>query len=179
MLFTLSATLSSADFLSWGWRVAFWLSAVIVLVGYYIRTKVTDAPIFLEAQKEVTVEKKGYGVGEVFRRYPRGVFTAMGLRFAENILYYLVVTFSITYLKVIVQTDTSRILLLLLVAHFIHFAVIPHGRHALRPLRPQAGLHGRRHPRRHLGLLRLPDDGHQERPHHPRGDHHRSAASTR
>ena len=125
VLFTLSATLSSADFLSWGWRVAFWLSAVIVLVGYYIRTKVTDAPIFLEAQKEVTVEKKGYGVGEVFRRYPRGVFTAMGLRFAENILYYLVVTFSITYLKVIVQTDTSRILLLLLVAHFIHFAVIP------------------------------------------------------
>ena len=49
----------------------------------------------------------------------------MGLRFAENILYYLVVTFSITYLKVIVQTDTSRILLLLLVAHLIHFSVIP------------------------------------------------------
>jgi MFS family permease len=36
-----------------------------------------------------------------------------------------VVTFSITYLKVIVQTDTSRILLLLLVAHIVHFAVIP------------------------------------------------------
>ncbi|MBP1137011.1 MFS family permease [Arthrobacter sp. PvP023] len=125
VLFTLSSTLSSADFLGWGWRVAFWLSAVIVLVGYYIRTKVTDAPIFLEAQKEVTVEKKGYGVGEVFRRYPRGVFTAMGLRFAENILYYLVVTFSITYLKVVVQTDTSRILLLLLVAHVVHFAVVP------------------------------------------------------
>ncbi|MCU1554124.1 MAG: ral substrate transporter, partial [Arthrobacter sp.] len=53
------------------------------------------------------------------------VFTAMGLRFAENILYYLVVTFSITYLKIIVQTDTSRILLLLLVAHAIHFCAIP------------------------------------------------------
>ena len=39
-----------------------------------------------------------YGVLEVLRRYPRGVFTAMGLRFAENIMYYLVVTFSITYL---------------------------------------------------------------------------------
>ena len=41
-----------------------------------------------------------YGVLEVLRRYPRGVFTAMGLRFAENIMYYLVVTFSITYLVV-------------------------------------------------------------------------------
>ena len=41
-----------------------------------------------------------YGVFEVLKRYPRGVFTAMGLRFGENIMYYLVVTFSITYLKV-------------------------------------------------------------------------------
>lgn len=125
VLFILSATLSEEDFLGWGWRIAFWLSAVIVIVGYYIRTRVKDAPIFLEAQKEVTQEKKGYGVIEVFRRYPRGVFTAMGLRFAENILYYLVVTFSITYLKIVVETETSRILLLLLIAHFIHFCTVP------------------------------------------------------
>jgi 3-hydroxybutyrate dehydrogenase len=48
----------------------------------------------------------------------------MGLRF-ENIMYYLVVTFSITYLKVQVGTDTSSILWYLLVAHAVHFAVIP------------------------------------------------------
>ena len=124
VLLTLSCTLS-ADFLSWGWRVAFWLSAVIVLVGYYIRTKVNDAPIFLEAQKEVEAESKATASSRSFRRYPRGVLTAMGLRFAENILYYLVVTFSITYLKIVVHTDTSRILLLLLFAHFVHFGVIP------------------------------------------------------
>ncbi len=125
VLFILSSTLSSEDFLSWGWRIAFWLSAVIVVVGYYIRTKVNDAPIFLEARKEVVAEAKGYGVIEVFKRYPRGVFTAMGLRFAENILYYLVVTFSITYLRLVVETDTSRILFLLLIAHFIHFCTVP------------------------------------------------------
>ena len=161
VLFTLSSTLSPEAFLGWGWRVAFWLSAVIVIIGYYIRTKVQDAPIFLEARKEVTVENKGYGVAEVFRRYPRGVFTAMGLRFAENILYYLVVTFSITYLKVVVQTDTSRILLLLLVAHFIHFcayrwwARCPIPWDAARCTWPE-------HPRRNLGLLRLPHDGHRQ-----------------
>jgi MFS family permease len=125
VLFALSSTLSEEAFLGWGWRVAFWLSAVIVIVGYYIRTRVKDAPIFLEAQKQVTQEAKGYGVAEVFRRYPRGVFTAMGLRFAENVLYYLVVTFSITYLKVVVETDTSRILLLLLLAHALHFCTVP------------------------------------------------------
>ncbi len=125
VLFVLASTLSDEAFLSWGWRVAFWLSAVIVLIGYYIRTKVSDAPIFLKAQKEVLDGDKGFGIVEVFRRYPRGVFTAMGLRFAENILYYLVVVFSITYLKIIVEMDTSRVLLLLLIAHAIHFIVIP------------------------------------------------------
>jgi len=53
------------------------------------------------------------------------VFTAMGLRFGENIMYYLVVTFSITYLKVQVGADTTSILWYLLFAHAVHFAVVP------------------------------------------------------
>jgi MFS family permease len=126
VLLVLTTTLSEASFLSWGWRIAFWLSAVVVLVGYYIRTKVSDAPIFLEAQQEIErVKAVSYGVVEVLKRYPRGVFTAMGLRFAENIMYYLVVIVSITYLKQQVGADTSPILLWLLVAHAVHFLVIP------------------------------------------------------
>ncbi|MCP2275328.1 Sugar transporter [Nocardia amikacinitolerans] len=126
VLLALTSTLSDAAFLSWGWRVAFWLSAVVVLVGYYIRTKVTDAPIFLEAQREAEqVKATSFSVVEVLKRYPRGVFTAMGLRFGENIMYYLVVTFSITYLKVHVGADTKTILWWLLAAHAVHFAAIP------------------------------------------------------
>lgn len=131
VLLILSSSLSEEAFLGWGWRIAFWLSAVIVVIGYYIRTKVQDAPIFLEklSQQEDTAEaaeiKQPYGIVEVFKKYPRGVFTAMGLRFAENILYYLVVTFSITYLKVVVHADTTRILRLMLLAHVLHFIVVP------------------------------------------------------
>ncbi|MGK2866068.1 MAG: MFS transporter [Mycobacterium sp.] len=126
VLLVLTATLSESTFLSWGWRVAFWLSAVVVLVGYYIRTKVTDAPIFVEAQQEAErIKATSFSVVEVLKRYPRGVFTAMGLRFGENIMYYLVVTFSITYLKVSVGADTSSILWYLLVAHAVHFATVP------------------------------------------------------
>ncbi len=126
VLLVLTSTLSDEAFLSWGWRVAFWLSAIIVLVGYYIRTSVTDAPIFLEAQAEVESTKAvSYGVFEVVKRYPRGVLTAMGLRFAENVMYYLVVTFSITYLSVVVDTDTDDILKLMLIAHAVHFIAIP------------------------------------------------------
>lgn len=126
VLLVLSRTLSEEQFLSWGWRVGFWLSVFIVAIGYYIRTRVSDAAIFTETQEEV-IEAKGaaYGVAEVFRRYPRGVFGAMGIRFAENILYYIVVTFSITYLSTQLKMNTSNILLLLLIAHVVHVVVVP------------------------------------------------------
>jgi len=126
VLLTMSTILPAEQFLGWGWRVAFWLSAVIVLVGYYIRKHVTEAPIFLEARAQVEAEKAvSYGVFEVVRRYPKGVLKAMGLRFAENILYYIIVSFSIVYLVTVHQYNTSQLLLALLIAHAVHFAVIP------------------------------------------------------
>jgi MFS family permease len=126
VLYIMSTTLSNEAFLGWGWRVAFWLSAVIVFVGYYIRTNVSESPIFLEAKELVEKEKAvSYGVFEVVRKYPKGIFQAMGLRFAENIMYYLVVSFAIVYLKSVHKYDTSSLLLALLIAHVIHFAVIP------------------------------------------------------
>src|SRR5690606_10118476 len=126
VLLVLTTVLSEENFLSWGWRIAFWLSAVVVLIGYYIRTKVTDAPIFTAAQKEAEqVRTSSFSAIEVLKRYPRGVFTAMGLRFGENIMYYLVVTFTITYLKVQVDLDTDTILWWLLIAHALHFFAIP------------------------------------------------------
>lgn len=126
VLLVLTTSLPDSAFLSWGWRIAFWLSAVIVLVGYYVRTKVTDAPIFVAAQREAEeVKTSSFSAIEVLKLYPRGVFTAMGLRFAENIMYYLVVTFSITYLKVVVEADTADILWWMLAAHAVHFVAIP------------------------------------------------------
>jgi len=126
VLLVLTFLLSDSTFLSWGWRVAFWLSAVVVLIGYYIRTKVTDAPIFVAAQREAEAQiKTALNAIEVIRRYPRPVFTAMGMRFAENIMYYLVVTFSITYLKVHAGVATTNILWYLLIAHAAHFIAIP------------------------------------------------------
>ena len=98
VLLVLSSALTEEAFLSWGWRIGFWLSVVIVAIGYYVRTRVTDAHLPRGAEGGRASKEVRYGVLEVIKRYPRGVLTAMGLRFAENIMYYLVVTFSITYL---------------------------------------------------------------------------------
>lgn len=125
VLLILSATLSEEAFLSWGWRVGFWASVMIVAIGYYIRTQVSDAPIFKAAKERMQrSDQTDYGLSAVFRRYPRGVFTAMGLRVGENILYYMVVTFSITYLAHR-GVNTSRILSLLFLAHVVHVILIP------------------------------------------------------
>ncbi len=126
VLLTMSWILPTEQFLGWGWRVAFWLSAIIVVFGYYIRTHVSEAPIFLEARAQVEAEKAiSYGVMEVVRKYPKGILGAMGLRFAENILYYTIVSFSIVYLVTVHQYNTSQLLLALLLAHVVHFLVIP------------------------------------------------------
>lgn len=126
VLLALTMALSDAAFLSWGWRVGFWLSAVIVIIGCYVRTKVSDAPIFEAARQEAEAgDQQAPGVFDVVKRYPRGVLTAMGLRFGENIMYYLVATFTITYLKIVANVPTTVILFWMLVAHAIHFAAIP------------------------------------------------------
>ena len=125
VLLLLSTFLTQDAFLAWGWRIAFWLSVIIIAIGYYIRTQVSDSPLFHAARAEAEQrEEVGHGVSQVFRRYPRAVFNAMGLRFGENILYYMVVTFSITYLAHR-GIETSRILGLLFLGHLLHVIVIP------------------------------------------------------
>ena len=163
VLLGMSWILPADQFLSWGWRVAFWVSAFIVIIGYYIRTHVSEAPIFLEARAQVEADKAvSYGVLEVVSEYPRASSTAMGLRFAENILYYIIVSFTIVYLKTVHSYDTSQLLLALLVAHVIHFLVIPQvGRlsdaFGRKPVYLAGAVLGAK-----LGVLRLPDVRHPQ-----------------
>lgn len=126
VLLVLSNSLSPEQFMDWGWRVAFWFSAVVVLIGLWIRKNVDDAPVFKEAQeKQAKLEKQQLGVVEVWKNHKRAIVAGIGARFAENILYYMVVTFSISYLKLVVHKDTTEILTLMFGAHAIHFFFIP------------------------------------------------------
>jgi metabolite-proton symporter len=126
VLALLAVTLSDEAFLSWGWRVAFMASAVLVLIGYYIRSHIEDAPVFKEAlAKAASQEHEHSPLKEVLQKHRRELGIAMGLRLAENIQYYMVVSFSITYLKIVVKADTVHILEIMLVAHVIHLFSVP------------------------------------------------------
>jgi MFS family permease len=94
LLFLLAAVQDDAEFAAWGWRIPFLLSAVLVLIGLYVRLSVEESPVFQAAQAKATERaaagtKEHMPIVEVFRRYPREVFTAMGARFAENVSYYI------------------------------------------------------------------------------------------
>jgi MFS family permease len=166
-LLLLSSNLSEEQFLAWGWRVAFWFSAVVVLIGYWIRTSVDDAPIFKEAQaRQAQTKQQQLGVVEVLRHHWRAVLVGIGARFAENILYYTVVTFSITYLKLVVHKDTSEIRRAL-------GALLPDSVDGLFVgyRRAQTDLPDRRGAHCVLGLYRFPDDGHRQQLADHGGDH--------
>ena len=103
LLALLALVQTEEAFLSWGWRIPFLLSAVLVLIGLFIRLSIEESPVFRAAQTrtqaaEVSGEKKQLPILEVFRKYPREVFTAMGARFAENVSYYIFTVVVVTYL---------------------------------------------------------------------------------
>ncbi|MBS1673284.1 MAG: MHS family MFS transporter [Actinobacteria bacterium] len=68
-------------FLAWGWRVAFWLSVVLILIGYYVRRRVEESPVFLELA-ERKVESR-MPIVQLFRKHALLVIIA-ALVFAGN-----------------------------------------------------------------------------------------------
>ena len=82
---------SEAAFASWGWRIPFLASAILVIVGLVIRLKLMESPAF-ERVKETETEAK-MPIVDVVRKYPRNVLTAMGMRVGENGVFYLLTVF--------------------------------------------------------------------------------------
>ena len=57
VLFVLAAFQSDADFEAWGWRIPFLLSAVLVLIGLYVRLQLEESPVYQEAKAEIAAKK--------------------------------------------------------------------------------------------------------------------------
>jgi metabolite-proton symporter len=127
VLYILASTTSDQAFTTWGWRVPFLLSAILVIVGLWIRLRLTDSPLFTQAQAEFEarkVERRAPAL-DVLRSYPREVLQAMGARFAENVCYYIFTAFVLAYVTESVGLDRQVALNAVLVASAVHFVVIP------------------------------------------------------
>ena len=128
VLFALAAFQSDAAFESWGWRIPFLLSAVLVLIGLYVRLQLEESPVFQEAKAEIAEKKQAEShmpLMEVIKTYPKEVFIAMGMRMAENISYYIFTIVVISFAKDFADIGTDLILQMLLIGAAFQFFLIP------------------------------------------------------
>jgi len=100
----MSALLSDAAFESWGWRVPFLLSGVLIVVGLWIRLTIAETPLFQELEQEDT--KARAPILDVLKVYPRSVLTALGARLGVDIAFYTFALFILVY--VVEQLDLPR-----------------------------------------------------------------------
>ena len=122
-VFSLFASLPQDQFLSWGWRVPFLLSIVLVGIGLYIRLSILETPAF-EKLKESRREARQPTL-EVLRHYPKQVLLAMGARVAENGSFYIYSVFSLTYATQYAGVDRNVVLNSILIASACDAVAIP------------------------------------------------------
>jgi len=91
----LSRWLTNERFFSFGWRIPFLASAVLVLIGLYVRLTITETPVFREAF--ATRERVKVPIFEVFRRYPRALAAGTLASLATFVLFYLMTVFALSW----------------------------------------------------------------------------------
>jgi len=129
VLSLLTAVLSDDAFGSWGWRIPFLLSGVLVMVGLWIRLSVDESPVFKEALRRAETRRaekpEKLPLVSVLRHHWKDVLVAMGARMAENISYYVITAFILVYATTSAGVSKQTALNTVLIASAVHFAVIP------------------------------------------------------
>nr|WP_201468509.1 MFS transporter [Microbacterium hydrocarbonoxydans] len=120
----LFAGLPDDQFLSWGWRVPFLLSAILVIIGLYLRYRVTESPDFLRARAAGEVHT-GVPIVRVLKKYPLsalfGILAAAGPLFMQALLAIWVVPY-VAAQGVVPRQDA---LYMLTFSSFVHIFAIP------------------------------------------------------
>ncbi|WP_336658843.1 MFS transporter [Leucobacter sp. USHLN153] len=117
LVFYLVQLLPEEKFLSWGWRIPFLISIVLLIVGIWIRRSLPDETAAEEGEKK-QVER--LPVITAFKRYPRELLVAMGLRVAENGGSYIFLSFSVVY-GVHVGVDRGLLLMSVTLSMIVSF----------------------------------------------------------
>jgi MHS family shikimate/dehydroshikimate transporter-like MFS transporter len=121
-VFTAFSSLPQEQFLSWGWRVPFLVSIVLVAVGLFVRLKILETPTFQRMQE--SGEGSQLPVVDVFRYYWKSLLLTMGAFFLLNGGFYVVVTFMLAYGTQSLGVDNSTMLTGVLIAGTVQIFAI-------------------------------------------------------
>ncbi len=123
VLALVKVALPEEAFLSWGWRVPFWLSGLLIVVGLAIRRRISETPLF--AKLKETQQVSHSPVTETLRHHWGQVLLAAGSRVCENACFYLFSAYVLAYGTKVVGLPTTLLLTAINVAAAIEFFTIP------------------------------------------------------
>jgi len=110
-------------FFTIGWRIPFLLSAVLIVVGLYIRLRILETPAFRRVKQEGRVSH--IPVLEVFRHYWREIILSALLRSAEQAPFYIFTTFLLAYGVKVLKLSTNLLYAGLVITAIISFVMMP------------------------------------------------------
>jgi MFS family permease len=115
--------LTDAQFLAWGWRVGFLLSAVLVFIGTWIRLNVMETPEFTRIKQENA--EASIPFVDMIKRYPKNVIAGMGARYIDGVFFNVFGVFSLSYLTQTLNLPRSQALIGVMVAAIVMCFTIP------------------------------------------------------
>ena len=112
LMLSAMSTLPSEEFLSWGWRIPFLLSAVLMGLAIFIRMKVSESRIFNELSAKAETKKRRVPAAELFREHPKALLIAVGAGLSGQMAQGLMGAWAISYAvqqAVLAQTEVLNI----------------------------------------------------------------------
>lgn len=123
LVLSLMTLLPDEQFLEWGWRIPFILSALLVVLGLWIRNGIDETPAFKAVQKEGKVPKMP--IIDTLRYHWREVLIAIGAKFVETAPFYIFSTFIVSYATINLGFSKTTTLTAVMVASVITSILIP------------------------------------------------------
>ena len=137
-----AAAWSGDQFLTWGWRVPFALSIVLVAIGMWIRLGILETPVFQKLIADNKIERAP--IIEVLKKQPKEVCLSALLRMGQQSPFYIFTAFVFSYAVGTLHMSRDFILTAVTVASVVSFFLDPAVRAPLRPHRPEEDVHHRR-----------------------------------
>jgi len=121
--FLLLALLPDEQFMAWGWRLPFLLSAVLISVGMWIRLRVPESPEFEKAKEEGEIVR--FPVWEAIRRHPKNLLIALGARITELSWIYVLTIFAVAYAANTLHISRNLVLAAIAVGALLELVTVP------------------------------------------------------
>jgi len=124
-VFALCTRMPREALLDWGWRIPFLLGILLTGVGLFIRLNVKESPLFEKMRAAESAENRQSPLVQLWRTNRREVLLAMGARFGENISFYILTVFMITYSVEVLGSREQNVLNAILIASAFALLTIP------------------------------------------------------